>query len=582
MKKLIILLVALATISSQAWGAIYYVDPDCTDTNPASATVDGTAYDPATPACTGGSDSYYVTIADVNLKSFSVGDSILFKKGETWREQLTPPSSGSAGSPITFGAYGTGNAPIISGSNLVSGWTVYSGNVYQATLTTKPWVVTFDRTMGIKETALGNVNAAYEWFWTGNVLYIYSASGDPDTVYTSPGMEAGQRNWGIFINNVDYITVSNLHVYGTNDSAICSQYEDHLSVDGVTVKFVGPTYYGSAAVDFHEGSTNASITNSTIQYTQTDGVWSKSANFVATGNNISHIDGPGADGIQTFNANSITITNNTIDMSDSVTSAKFCITAAGGTGSHIISGNTLTGCPESGIFTVTVSDIVISRNLIRNVQGSGYGISIGNEAATNNTTIQYNVIYGCYVGIMKNSTYEAKNLNIYNNTIYGIATTGRGISLGLSPISGKVKNNIVYSGGTCDGCGVNLGGSSIIGGETFEMDYNIFYPERTNFIRAMNWSTYSTLAAWASATGYDTHSNKDDPQFVSTVTPDFSLQSSSPAINAGSSVGLTTDYAGRAVPVGAAPDIGAYEYGGLSRIKNFLNLRNFPEMKGWR
>src|SRR3990172_8305754 len=127
MKKLIILLVALATISSQAWGAIYYVDPDCTDTNPASATVDGTAYDPVAPACTGGSDSYYVTIADVNLKSFSAGDSILFKKGETWREQLTVPSSGSSGSPITFGASGSGANPIISGSDIFTGFTAVAG-----------------------------------------------------------------------------------------------------------------------------------------------------------------------------------------------------------------------------------------------------------------------------------------------------------------------------------------------------------------------------------------------------------------------------------------------------------------------
>ena len=40
----------------------------------------------------------------------------------------------------------------------------------------------------------------------------------------------------------------------------------------------------------------------------------------------------------------------------------------------------------------------------------------------------------------------------------------------------------------------------------------------------------------------------------------FTLQSSSPCINAGTDVGLTQDYAGITVPQGSAPDIGAYEY----------------------
>jgi len=63
------------------------------------------------------------TISKVNGESFSAGDSILFKRGEEWREQLTVPSSGSDGSPITFGAYGSGAKPIINGADIVETWT---------------------------------------------------------------------------------------------------------------------------------------------------------------------------------------------------------------------------------------------------------------------------------------------------------------------------------------------------------------------------------------------------------------------------------------------------------------------------
>jgi parallel beta-helix repeat protein len=45
------------------------------------------------------------------------------------------PSSGSAGNPITIGAYGTGEKPIIQPTTKLSGWTEYSTNIYYATWT---------------------------------------------------------------------------------------------------------------------------------------------------------------------------------------------------------------------------------------------------------------------------------------------------------------------------------------------------------------------------------------------------------------------------------------------------------------
>jgi hypothetical protein len=90
MKYLALLLALL--FASPAWGAVYYVD----------CNANGDAGSGLTTAA----DVAWKTIAKVNGSSFSPGDSILFNKGCTWREQLTVPSSGSAGSPITFGAYG--------------------------------------------------------------------------------------------------------------------------------------------------------------------------------------------------------------------------------------------------------------------------------------------------------------------------------------------------------------------------------------------------------------------------------------------------------------------------------------------
>jgi parallel beta-helix repeat protein len=64
------------------------------------------------------------TIAKVNLTKLTPGQSVGFASGGVWRETLVPSQGGTAGSPITFGAYGTGQMPIISGANLVpaAGW----------------------------------------------------------------------------------------------------------------------------------------------------------------------------------------------------------------------------------------------------------------------------------------------------------------------------------------------------------------------------------------------------------------------------------------------------------------------------
>lgn len=117
-------ILALFCILGIADAATYYVDTTCTDTNPASATVDGAAYDSVTPACTGGSDSYFVTIADLNAAAATTapGDTISFRKGQTWRDHLNIPESGSAGLVYTYTSHGSGADPIISGADIEASW----------------------------------------------------------------------------------------------------------------------------------------------------------------------------------------------------------------------------------------------------------------------------------------------------------------------------------------------------------------------------------------------------------------------------------------------------------------------------
>ena len=96
------LLIFALALSANA--ATYYVD-NCVVTG--SDSNNGTST--STP---------WLTISKVNGVTLASGDSVLFNRGCTWREQLTHNSGG-----VTYGAYGTGAAPIITGADVFGSWT---------------------------------------------------------------------------------------------------------------------------------------------------------------------------------------------------------------------------------------------------------------------------------------------------------------------------------------------------------------------------------------------------------------------------------------------------------------------------
>jgi hypothetical protein len=73
------------------------------------------------------------TLAKVDSRTFFPGDQILFKCGDTFYGSLTISSSGSAGNPITFGAYGIGENPVITGFTSVTTWTDLGSNIWEST-----------------------------------------------------------------------------------------------------------------------------------------------------------------------------------------------------------------------------------------------------------------------------------------------------------------------------------------------------------------------------------------------------------------------------------------------------------------
>jgi hypothetical protein len=132
MKKLVILLsFLLVCFASNATN--YYISAAGNDAN------NGTSQ--ATP---------WKTISKLNSSwtPINAGDSILFRRGDTFIGPLIVGKSGTSTAKFNFGAYGTGAKPIITGFSTVSSWTLVSTGVYQATVsggTSNPlWLVTIN------------------------------------------------------------------------------------------------------------------------------------------------------------------------------------------------------------------------------------------------------------------------------------------------------------------------------------------------------------------------------------------------------------------------------------------------------
>lgn len=79
----------------------------------------------------------FKSIDKVNGLALQPGDQVLFKCGDVWRgTPLEITRSGASGSPITFSSYpaGCANQPLLDGTQLIGGWSVYSGSIYAADL----------------------------------------------------------------------------------------------------------------------------------------------------------------------------------------------------------------------------------------------------------------------------------------------------------------------------------------------------------------------------------------------------------------------------------------------------------------
>jgi parallel beta-helix repeat protein len=454
-------------------------------------------------------DTAWKTIDKVNRMSFSPGYYILFKRGETWRERLAPSSSGSAGNPITFGAYGSGDKPIINGADPVTPWTDDGSNVWYADLTSEPRQVFFDNVRGNNQTSKADVDSDKDWFWESNTLYVYSV-GNPDTVYTNPGMEVSDSSRGqcISIHAKSYIDIRDLDLRNAHTHCLDMYNSDNINVYDNDISNSGKRGIYTATSSYMD------IYRNTFEWCGVELVTPEHGIYLGT--NSSHVD---------------------------------------------VYENEVSYSWNSGIKCDSVSDVKVYRNYVHdnNQEYSYFGeIHIGSSAADlSNLEIYYNLIeigdgYGIHSGYLYGHTKT--NVSIYNNVIWdnNAGPAPKNYALRLENIDTlNIKNNAIKTA----------------------REYVMRYNNNSNVIRDYNcyygWTHATRMGTidgswvtWSDVSSVETHSINQDPLFVDAPNIDFHLQGNSPCIDAGTDVGLTLDFEGNPVPQGNFPDIGAYEYAG--------------------
>lgn len=186
----------------------------------------------------------------------------------------------------------------------------------------------------------------------------------------------------------------------------------------------------------------------------------------------------------------------------------------------------------------------------------GFQTFDNNGEYARNILIEGNVVRDFHQGFMGEAGFYGNSSDIiFRNNIFSDSWSW---GLAIQEIRNVVVIHNVFANMTYHGVGFNNGASGIV-------KNNIFYNAGSNYWADAQ-STVEGGYNILNREGYPNHIEATDlvvdPLFVN-VNPlsyDFSLQVTSPAMDAGVDVGVTVDIDGISRPQGSGVDIGAYEY----------------------
>jgi hypothetical protein len=400
------------------------------------------------------SDADAWNYATLNSKRLAPGDVVLLKRGDTFFGELKV-QAGKASKPITYGAYGSGANPVITGFASINSWTRYSGSIYYVDLSAYKLSTLNLVSLNGAVKGMGRYpNSGYLSYTghTGNTSITGTTIGS--LPFNATGAEAVIRKvrWILDRHPV------NTHAGNTLRLGSTSRYGGSLSYEAVdkngffiqnhlnTLDQQGEWYYDISAKRLYMVLPNAS---SAVKVSVVDKLVSVSSKSYISFTDID-FTGSNTHGVSMQSANTVRFTRCNFDQHGQTA-------IYGNNVSNVtISGGSISNCLNSGIWVEWAGNNVtvdgVSVNNIGTIAGagrSGDGAQQGIAVSGNNTTItNCRVTNIGYNGIQFNGN-NAKIENNYVDTFCTVKDDGGGIYTyendGVTVANRVVRNNIVLN-----------------------------------------------------------------------------------------------------------------------------------------
>lgn len=443
------------------------------------------------------------TITHLNTLSLNSSDSILFKRGETWsNEPLIATNSGISGNKIVYGAYGTGEKPIITGFTTVTLWTNLGSNIWESTnavstLSTCNMVTindvsvpmgrtpnsgsnyTFQSYSGTTQITSSNLNGTPNWTNADAVVYtnawiidrvkISSQSGStlnfasdlsytPDPTYY-PNFFITNDARTLDTQNEWYYnpTTKKIRIYSTTQpsNVKVSTVENLITVNKWYLTFENLSIHGANTNLIYNSFGGSTPTDVTFQNCEMKFAGENIANIVMknwtfVGNLMSDSN---HNGIYARYSSGRTISNNTIQdigIYPGMVSGSFNPSAINITGNTTatIEYNTINNCGYNGI-TCGIDYNTVRYNLISNyctLLNDGGGIYTFNGTGESGTDMHSSIYGNIVVDSQSSGIYLDENsmgIEVYNNTIANVSH-GHGIFMN-NPSYINIHDNTTFN-----------------------------------------------------------------------------------------------------------------------------------------
>ena len=424
----LVVLVLTFTLGIKVFGTDYYVSNNGNDSN------SGTS-----PA------QAWKTLDKVSQHQFSAGDKVLFERGHSWRGTLLIASSGQNGNPVTYGAYGEGEKPVFYGSEVVTGWTQHSENIYKAT-------VSFD----VKQVfADGNrirlARSPNKGYYTvnsvqGNTSFTSNLL-DGNFDYTDATWYGRTRYWFGVIRKVASSSSRTLTLTSAPDGNLETGQGFVLMNKLEFLDQAGEWFFNKSTGELYiwtpggDSPDNYLITASK----HPNGVYINRSNYVNV--NDLNIREFAENGFYIIGSNYCEVYNN-----DVYAPELYGMNANGG-GSHVISNNTFDRANGGGLY-LWIRDSHITDNLIKNtgvfneIGAGGTGAPNGGSGAEisgENNLIEYNTIENSnYNGLFYRGAGTVIQYNFINNSCL-YKDDGGAIYTNTSGSGGHIRYNIILN-----------------------------------------------------------------------------------------------------------------------------------------